>query len=292
MRSQSFHATAEPNATQPGISSHNGTKAGETPDWTDGERPNAIVENARREFTSAFGDLARGKRNWQLIAFALVAIVVIQAFATFRLASAAHPVPYLIQVDRLGSITTIGNAEQMRDPDARLVASQVADFIRSVRTVLPAVAGTAEADLLRRGYSFAAPAAAAFLNAYFADPAHDPRLLGARLTRDVRVTSAIRVPDPADARRAGSAQRAQTWRLQWLEADRAAGPVDADSSAVAAWEGYITLQIVPPKTTESIQANPLGLRITSIAWTRLAGQAVVADSLNVLTGSSHDGGVR
>ena len=28
----------------------------------DAHRPNAIVENARREFASVFGDLARGKR--------------------------------------------------------------------------------------------------------------------------------------------------------------------------------------------------------------------------------------
>jgi hypothetical protein len=32
------------------------------------DRPNTIVENARREFASAFGDLARGKRNWQIAA--------------------------------------------------------------------------------------------------------------------------------------------------------------------------------------------------------------------------------
>src|SRR6185437_13776866 len=61
------------------------------------ERPNAIVENARREFSSAFGDLARGKRNWQLIAFALGAAVLVQALTTFRLASTAHPIPYVVQ---------------------------------------------------------------------------------------------------------------------------------------------------------------------------------------------------
>lgn len=256
------------------------------------ERPNTIVENARREFTSAFGDLARGKRNWQVIAFTLGAAVVLLSLSTLRLAQSAHPVPYVVEVDRLGTISAVASAAQMREPDARLIASQLADFMRSVRTVLPAVAGTAQADLLRRGYAFAAPSAAGFLNAYFSDPSHDPRVLGARVARDVRVTSALRVPEPGGAKN-GGAPRAQTWRLQWIETDRSVGPVDtADSAAVAAWEGYITLDVVPPKTIDSIQDNPLGLRIASIAWTRLAGQAVPRDSLNSLTGSSQDGGVR
>lgn len=280
--------------TPEGMASSNGhvtmDPIGET---NETERPNAIVENARREFTSAFSDLARGKRNWQVIAFALGSAVVLLSLATLRLASSAHPVPYVVEVDRLGTVSTVAIPAQMREPDARLIASQLAEFVRSVRTVLPAVAGTAQADLLRRGYAFAAPAAAVFLNAYFSDPSHDPRVLGSRLARDVRVTSALRVPEPGGAKGNAAASRAQTWRLQWIETDRAVGPLDAaDSAAVAAWEGYVTLDVLAPKTIESIQDNPLGLRIMSIAWTRLAGQVVPRDSLSTLTGSSHEGGVR
>lgn len=255
-------------------------------------RPNAIVENARREFSSAFGDLARGKRNWQLIAFALGAVVLVQALTTFRLASTAHPIPYVVQVDRLGTVTAVANAEQMRDPDSRLVASQLAEFMRSVRTILPNGAGTAQADLLRRAYAFTAPAAASFLNAYFSDPAHDPRVVGAHLARDVRITSALKVPDAAGAARNAATSRSQTWRIQWTETNRAIGPLDTgDSAAVTAWEGYVTLQLVPPRTVDAIQTNPLGLRITSIAWTRVAGQVIPRDSLSSLAGSSEPGGV-
>ena len=280
--------------TSEGIGSSNGHVSIDAIGETNGaDRPNAIVENARREFTSAFSDLARGKRNWQVIAFALGSAVVLLSLTTLRLASSAHPVPYVVEVDRLGTVSTVATAAQMREPDARLIASQLAEFVRSVRTVLPTVAGTAQADLLRRGYAFAAPSAAGFLNAYFSDPSHDPRVLGARVARDVRVTSALRVPEPAGPKGNSAASRAQTWRLQWIETDRAVGPLDAsDSVAVAAWEGYITLDVVPPKTIESIQDNPLGLRVMSIAWTRLAGQVVPRDSLSTLMGSSHEGGVR
>ena len=252
----------------------------------DDGRRNNFVENARREFLSAFGDLARGKRNWQIVAYVLGAILVLQALSILRLAASAHAIPYIVQADRLGSLDAVGPAEPIRDPDARLVASQLADFVRSVRSVLPTVAATAQADLLRRGYALATPSAAVFLNSYLAEPAHDPRLLGARLTRDVQVMSALRIPDPGDRKSAGGAQ---TWRLQWLETDR---PLDAgDSTQVAAWEGYVTLQIIPPKTAEVIQVNPLGVRITSITWTRVAGPAIPRAQDSTATSLTTVGGV-
>ncbi len=51
-------------------------------------RGNEIVENARREFATAFGDLARGKRNWQIVAFALAGVVALEALALIGLAQA------------------------------------------------------------------------------------------------------------------------------------------------------------------------------------------------------------
>jgi type IV secretion system protein VirB5 len=232
-------------------------------------RGNEIVENARREFASAFGDLARGKRNWQIVAFALAGVVALEALAMIGLAKAARVVPYVVRVDQLGRVDAVGPASPMRDPDAALVASQLADFIRSVRTVLPPAAVSAQAALLHHGYAFVTPEAASFLNSYLSDPAHDPRVLGTRLTREVDVTSALRVPDAA-ASRGKSDARAQTWRLQWTETDR---PTQlGDSTATSAWEGYVTVQVIPPTSAETVQENPLGLFITSIAWTKVARQ--------------------
>jgi type IV secretion system protein TrbF len=124
--------------------------------------------------------------------------------------------------------------------------------------------------VLRHGYAFATPKAASFLNAYLSDPAHDPRVLGTHLTREVNVTSALRVPD-VGAQSAKDAAGVQTWRLQWTETDRPTAL--GDSTATTAWEGYVTLRIVPPKDAETVQQNPLGLSITSIAWTRVAREA-------------------
>ncbi len=210
---------------------------------------------ARNEFTNAFGDLAQGKRNWQLMAFSLVGLLALVTIAYVRLAESRRVVPYVVQVDRLGQVVTVGPADELKRPEERLVASELARFVRAIRTVLPASASAAEAEMLRRGYAFVAPAAAAFLNDYFANPVHDPRVLGLRLTRQVDVTGVLRVPD------------SDVWRLQWTETERASEP--GGPTRTVAWEGYVTVKLVPPRTAETVQDNPLGVSVASVNWTQV-----------------------
>ena len=223
-----------------------------------GAKVNQLI-TARNEFTNAFGDLAKGKRNWQLMAFSLAGILVFVTSAYVRLASSSRVVPYVVEVDRLAQIVAVGAAEQLTTPDQRLVASQLAQFVRSIRTVLPSAAAAAQAEMVRRGYAYVAPEAAGFLNDYFGSARNDPRILGTRITRQIDVASVLRVPN------------SDVWRLQWSETERstqAGGPV-----RTTAWEGYVTVSIAPPATAEAVQDNPLGLYVTSVNWTQIAESA-------------------
>jgi type IV secretory pathway TrbF-like protein len=218
------------------------------------EEVNRIIA-ARQEFSGAFGDLAKGKRNWQLMSFALVAVLGVVTVSHVRLASASRVVPYVVEVNRLGQVTAVGAAQQMEAPDQRLVASQLAQLIRSIRTVLPSAAAAGQAELIRQGYAYVAPEAAGFLNGYFASPRNDPRVLGTRLARQVTVTGVLRVP------------KSDVWRLQWTEVERSTQPGGA--SRATQWEGYVTVKIKPPTTVDAIQENPLGLYVTTINWTQV-----------------------
>ena len=214
---------------------------------------------ARTEFMNAFGDLAKGKRNWQLTAYALMGLLALVTLADLRLAASSRVVPYVVQVDRLGQVVTVGPAEDLKQPDQRLLASELARFIRAIRSVLPAAAAAGQAEMLRRGYAFVAPEAAAFLNDYFANPVNDPRLLGLRLTRQVDVTGVLRVPN------------SDVWRLQWTETERSTQP--GGLTRTLAWEGYVTVRLVPPRTVDAVQDNPLGLAVTSVNWTQVGASA-------------------
>jgi type IV secretion system protein VirB5 len=227
---------------------------------------------ARQEFAGTFGDLARGKRNWQLMSFALVAVLGVVTVSHVRLASSSRVVPYFVEVDRLGQVAAVGAAKQLEAPDQRLVASQLAQLIRSIRTVLPAAALAGQADLIRRGYAFVAPEAAGFLNDYFASPRNDPRVLGTRLTRQITVTGVLRVP------------KSNVWRLQWTELERSTQP--GGQSRVTQWEGYTTVKVVPPATIDAVQENPLGLYVTTISWTQVGERTLDRSSDTTETGAA------
>jgi type IV secretion system protein TrbF len=255
--------------------------ASTTPPSAEAERESKFnhIIAARNEFTNAFGDLARGKRNWQLMSFALIALLTVTTLSYVRLASSQRVIPYLVQVDRLGQVLAIGRADETLKPDQRLVAAQLAQFVRAIRTVLPASAAAGQSEMIKRGYAFVAPEAAGFLNDYFADSKNDPRILGARITRQVDVTGILRVPN------------SDVWRLQWTEVER---PIEPGlETRTTAWEGYATVKLVPPATAEAVQDNPLGLYITTINWTQIAEsspEAKVApnDSSATKRPTSHD----
>ena len=216
----------------------------------------------RAEFQSMFGDLARGKRNWQLVAYAALGIAAIESVGLVTAATQSRITPYVVEVDRLGQAQAFGPAEAMKATDRRVVVRDLTSFIRDLRTVTadPAV----QADLVTRAYAFVDKNAAGFLNEYFADPENDPRLLAADLTRLVDVTSVLPVP--------GAPAGRETWKVTWTETaiPHTAGAASG-LSTTSAWEGYLSTRMVPPTTADARMAiNPLGLFITSINWTKLA----------------------
>jgi type IV secretory pathway TrbF-like protein len=214
------------------------------------------ILEGRREFEGVFGDLAKGKRNWQLVAFTLVAVLGIQTIGFVRLALTSRVTPYLVEVDQLGRVRASGPVEQLRAVEARLVVAQLAEFIRDARTVVPAPA--AQADVLNRAYAYADQGGAAFLNAYFSDVHNDPRIVGRAVTRSIDVRSVLPVP------------KSNNWRLQWTETEY---PISGGTVTATPWEGYLGVRIVPPETADAIARNPLGVYVTSVTWTK-TGNAV------------------
>jgi type IV secretion system protein TrbF len=207
---------------------------------------------ARQEFMGVYADLSRGKRNWQLAAFGLLVVLVVETLGFVRLSLTARVTPYVVEVDKLGSARAFGPVEPLRHTDARLVVAQIAEFVRDVRTVVPSDVG--ERDVMSRAYAFVDQGGAAFLNAYFTDPRNNPRVLARAMTRTAEVT-AVLPSGPGGG-----------WRVQWVETEY---PIDGGTPVAQPWEAYVNIRMSPPETTEAIERNPLGVYVTSIQWTRV-----------------------
>jgi type IV secretion system protein TrbF len=214
--------------------------------------PQNAYLTARSNFESLFRDQAREKHAWKIAALAELAIIGVLLFAYVQLASASRVVPYVVEVDQLGQAVAFGPAEPLRKTDQRVTLRDLTTLIRNLRSITPDPA--LQVRMIQDAYAFLDPSAASFLNEYFSDPRNDPRLLGQEKTRDVEVTSVLPIPN------------SNSWKVQWTETER---PHVGSFAQHSAWEAYLTVEHVPPRDAEKIQANPLGLYVTGINWTRI-----------------------
>src|SRR5438045_4774025 len=91
------------------------------------------VERGRREWAGAFGDLAKSRRNWQLVAFSALGIAGVESTGLVALATRAHITPYVVEVDRLGRAQAFAPAERVPAVDQRVITSQIATWVRDIR---------------------------------------------------------------------------------------------------------------------------------------------------------------
>ena len=228
----------------------------------DGKTPPEVL-HGRSEFHRAFSDLAKGKRNWQLAAFLAFAVLALAVAGLVTLAAQSRVVPYVVEVDRLGRASAIAPAEAVPAVADRVVIAALSAFVSNIRTVY--ADPVAQRDAVYRAYAYVGGDARAFLEGYFSDPQNDPRRLGKGARRSVEVVAVIPVP--------GAASGARTYRVTWNETE--SSPQRGDTER--AWEGYLSVVVAPPTTTEGIERNPLGVFVTDLSWSPLAGATEVED---------------
>jgi type IV secretion system protein VirB5 len=215
-------------------------------------KPRNPYVTARSNFESLFRNQAKEKHAWKFTALAELAIIITLVVAYIQLASSSRVVPYVVEVDRLGQAIAFGPAEPLRKADQRVIVRDLTVLIRNLRSITqdPLL----QVQMIQEAYAFLDVAAAKFLNEYFANPENNPRVLGQDITRSVEITSVLPIPN------------SDSWKVQWTELER---PRMGSISRSRVWEAYLTVKHVPPNTTETIQANPLGLYVTGINWTQL-----------------------
>ena len=201
---------------------------------------------ARGEWNDRFHGLARGKRNWQIVASALLLSNTVLAAALAWQSTQSRVTPFVVEVDRLGQAVAFGPAERLRKTDERLIRYQLGMLIHDLRTVVGDA--SAQKELLTRAYAYARGPSVAFLQDHFAE--NNPFETARTWRVSVELKSILRLSD-------------KTWQLQWAEERRTIAGPEVDSRD---WQAVLTIEEDPPKTTEALLLNPLGLYVTEIRW--------------------------
>lgn len=216
--------------------------------WTrEGRHP---LLDQRSAFHNRFHDLAKARRNWQVVAILSLLAVLVLLIGFVRLAGQSRTQPYVIAMGRSGIPLPIGAATPLAEEDPRITRAVLVRVIRNLRTVLESQ--DAQRALLERAFLFCDAEAKRYISAWLSQPGRNPLELAGEIRRTVVFESLLQMP-----------QAPHTWRVRWTEKTLAAG-----TWRTAEWEALVTVHHATPPSEKARLLNPTGLYITDLSWTK------------------------
>ncbi|MFN4355806.1 conjugal transfer protein TrbF [Parvibaculum sp.] len=221
------------------------THYGKTPE------PETPYQRAAQIWDDRIGSARVQARNWRLMAFGCLILSAGFAAALVWQSARGTIVPWVVQVDSLGQAQAVAPAQADYRPTDPQVAWHLARFIEQVRSI-PADAIVVRQNWLR-AYEFTTDRGAAALNDFAR--ANDPFTRVGKQQVSVEVSSVIRAsPD--------------SFRVAWTERQYE----NSQLSTTQRWTAILTIVIQPPRDAERLRANPLGIYVNAINWSREMGQ--------------------
>ena len=221
------------------------THYGKTPE------PETPYQRAAQVWDERIGSARVQARNWRLMAFGSLILSAGFASALVWQSARGTVVPWVVQVDNLGQAQTVAPANADYRPTDPQIAFHLGRFIEQVRAI-PADAIIVRQNWLR-AYEWTTDRGAAALNDYAR--ANDPFTRVGRQQVAVEVSSVIRASP-------------NSFRVAWTERHFENGQL----STTERWTAILTIVIQPPRNAERLRANPLGIYVNAISWSREMSQ--------------------
>ena len=221
------------------------THYGKTP------QPETPYQRAAQVWDERIGSARVQARNWRYMAFGSLILAAGFAGALVWQSARGTVVPWVVQVDALGEAQAVAPASADYEPTDPQIAFHLGRFIEQVRSI-PADPIIVRQNWLR-AYEFTTDRGAAALNDFAR--ANDPFTRIGRQQIAVEVSSVIRASP-------GS------FRVAWTERHYENGQL----STTERWTAILTVVIQTPRSAERLRANPLGIYVNAISWSREMGQ--------------------
>ncbi|MFG1277156.1 conjugal transfer protein TrbF [Xanthobacter autotrophicus] len=213
--------------------------------------PETPYQRAAQVWDDRIGSARVQAKNWRFMAFGSLALSAGLSVALVWQSTSGSIVPWVVQVDKLGQAQAVAPAVADYRPTDPQIAFHLARFIEQVRAI-PADAIIVRQNWLR-AYEFTTQAGALALNDYAR--ANDPFTKVGKQQIAVEVSSVIRAsPD--------------SFRVAWSERRYQ----DGSLASTERWSAILTVVVQVPRDPEKLRANPLGIYVNAINWSKELGQ--------------------
>ncbi|MBB4010493.1 conjugal transfer protein TrbF [Allorhizobium taibaishanense] len=213
--------------------------------------PETPYQKAAQAWDERIGSARVQARNWRLMAFGSLILAGGFASALIWQSTQGTVVPWVVQIDKIGEAQAIAPATADYRPTDPQVAWHLARFVENVRSI------PADAVIVRQNwlsaYEFTTNRGAVALNDYAR--ANDPFTKVGKVQVAVDVSSVIRASP-------------ESFRVAWSEHRYE----DGQLSSTERWTAILTVVIEQPRNADKLRANPLGVFVNAINWSKELSQ--------------------
>jgi len=215
--------------------------------YADTPQPATPYQSAAQVWDARLGSARVQAKNWRLMAFSCLALALLATGGLVWRSAQSIVTPYVVEVERGGEVRAVGEAAAPYQPKDAQIAHHLARFVALVRSLSidPIVVRQNWLD----AYGYTTDRGAAVLNDYAR--ANDPFARIGKESVTVQITSVVRASDTS-------------FNVRWSERHFANGaPVSEER-----WTTVIAIVLQTPHTEARLRANPLGIYVNGLSWSR------------------------
>lgn len=204
---------------------------------------------ARLEWNERYGSYVKAAAAWRIVGVTGMLMAVIGfSYALFQ-STQVKLVPYIVEVDRLGTAASVGFPQQIEYADPRVVRATLGSFVASFRSITPDA--VVQKQYIDRTYAHlrTSDPATEKVNAWFRG--NSPFERARTMTVAVEVTNIVPLSN-------------QTYQIDWTEYER---DRQGKELGTRRYRGVATVALNPPQDEAIIRLNPIGLYLKDFDWT-------------------------
>ena len=204
---------------------------------------------ARQEWNERYGSYVMAARAWRIVGITGMLVAVIGFSYALYQSTQVKLVPYIVEVDRLGTAASAGFPQQIEYADARVVRATLGSFVSNFRSVTPDA--VVQKQYIDRTYALlrTSDPATEKINAWFRGNSPFDRAL--TMTVAIEVTNIVPLSN-------------QSYQVDWTEFQR---DRQGKELGTRRYRGIATVTLTPPQDEAVIRFNPIGLYLRDFEWT-------------------------